>query len=369
MNKRLLLVMFVFLISLNFAAAETNKVDVVYFHGFGCPHCAELESFLEDIKDYYNLNVIDFEVYYNETNKDLAVQMASEYGESFRGVPMTFIGDDVFVGFSADISGKIKEKIEHCSEHGCCDSPLEKVKMCEVEESKKEKLTFGAIIALAIADSVNPCALAVLALALIALLVKDPKKKKNVLYGGLAFTAAVFITYLIYGGIIIQFFKMIGFYFAQISSYVRILFALLAIFIGIVNIKDFIKYKPGSFATEMPIKMRPLAKKMIRNITSPFGAFIIGIFVTLFLLPCTIGPYLVVGNILSALEWIKSLPWLVLYNFVFVLPMIIVTLLVYFGMSKVEDVSGWKDKHIRLLHLTAGLVLLALGIAMLMGWI
>ena len=82
-------------------------------------------------------------------------------------------------------------------------------------------------------------------------------------------------------------------------------------------------------------------------------------------MPCTIGPYLVVGNILSALEWIKSLPWLVLYNFVFVLPMIIVTLLVYFGMSKVEDVSGWKDKHIRLVHLIAGIVLLALGIAML----
>ena len=119
----------------------------------------------------------------------------------------------------------------------------------------------------------------------------------------------------------------------------------------------------------MPIKLRPFAKKLLGNITSPSGAFVIGIFVTLFLLPCTIGPYLVVGNILSGIDWIKSFPWLILYNLVFILPMLVVTLLVYFGFSRVEDVSGWKDKNIRILHLVAGIALFVLGIAMLVGWI
>jgi cytochrome c biogenesis protein CcdA len=367
MNKGLFLLSIVFLISLTSVLAE-NSTDIVVFYGDGCPHCADLEVFLEDIKDEYNLNIISYEVYSDESNRHLATVMAEEYGESFRGVPMTFVGDDVFIGFSDKIGGEIEEKIKECIDE-CCDSPFDKVKSCEIKEDKKERLTLGAIVALAVADSINPCALAVLAMALIALLAKDPSKKKNVLLGGLAFTSAVFITYLIYGGIIIQFFKALESYFVSISIYVRILFAIVAILIGLMNLKDFFKYKPGSFATEMPIKMRPLAKKMIENITSPGGAFIIGIFVTLFLLPCTIGPYLVVGNILSSLDWIKSFPWLILYNIIFVLPMLIVTLLVYFGMKRVEDVTGWKDKHIKLLHLVAGIVLVLLGLAMLIGWI
>jgi cytochrome c biogenesis protein CcdA len=174
---------------------------------------------------------------------------------------------------------------------------------------------------------------------------------------------------MIYGGIIIQFFKVIQTSFSSIGTYVRIFFALLAVLIGVLNIKDFFKHKSGSFAIEMPVRFRPIMKKVISSITSPLGAFIIGIFVTLFLLPCTIGPYLVVGNILSALAWVKSLPWLILYNIIFVLPMVAVTLLVYFGMKKVDDVTGWKDKNIKWLHLVAGIVILGIGLAMLLGFV
>ena len=122
-------------------------------------------------------------------------------------------------------------------------------------------------MALAIADSINPCALAVLAMVLVALLIKDPSKKKKVLLGGLAFTTAVFITYMIYGAIIIQFFKFLDVFFVAASKYVRIGFAILAIVLGGLNLKDYLKYKPGGFATEMPMFLRPSAKRMIKNIT------------------------------------------------------------------------------------------------------
>jgi cytochrome c biogenesis protein CcdA/glutaredoxin len=369
MNKLIICVL-VFLFSLNYAFAADKPLDIVYFYGSTCPHCADFEKWLnKDIKPYYNINAVGFEVYNNETNRNLASELAKEYGESFKGVPMIFIGDSVFFGFSDSIAKDIKNKIEVCIKDNCCDSALDKVKVCDHNDLKKQKLTLASVIGLAFADSINPCEIAVLVLALVALLAKDPSDRKRVLLGGLAFCSAIFITYIIYGGIIITFFKFIQGYFSSVSSYVRIVFAMLAVFLGYMNIKDAIKYKPGSFMTEMPIKLRPFAKKIISNITSPYGAFLIGVFVTLFLMPCTMGPYFIVGNLLSTLDWLKALPWLILYNLIFILPMVIITLVVYFGMKRVEDVSGWKDKHVRKLHFIAGIVLFLLGIAMILGWV
>ena len=173
---------------------------------------------------------------------------------------------------------------------------------------------------LALADSVNPCALAILTMVLVALLVRDPQNKRKVIYGGMAFTFAVFITYIFYGVVIVQFFKVLVSYFVAIGGVLRIIFALLAILLGILNIKDFFHYTPGTVGTEMPGFMRPIAKNLIKNITRPMGAFIIGILVTVFLLPCTIGPYVIASGLLAELGFLKALPWLLYYNFLFVLP-------------------------------------------------
>ena len=67
---------------------------------------------------------------------------------------------------------------------------------------------FTRITALALADSVNPCAIAILAMILITILIHNPEKKHKVLYAGLAFVFSVFIGYLFYGTIIIQFFNI-----------------------------------------------------------------------------------------------------------------------------------------------------------------
>jgi cytochrome c biogenesis protein CcdA/glutaredoxin len=351
------------------SASDNMPIDIVYFYGDGCPHCADFEKWLDEAKGKYNINAVGFEVYFNETNQQLAVGMAEKYGESFKGVPMIIIGNEIIFGFSEMMIPDIESKIQKECIDKCCDSPLATIKQCQIQEDAKSKLTFASVIALAFADSINPCELAVLAMALIALLAHDPTKKKKVLLGGFAFTLAVFITYIIYGLIIIQSFKFIGSYFEAARIYVRFIFAFLAIFIGFMNIKDAIKYKPGSFMTEMPMFMRPMAKGLIKNITRPMGAFIIGVFVTVFLMPCTMGPYFVVGNLLSVFDFVKIIPWLIFYNVIFVLPMILVTLLVYFGFSTVDNVIGWKEKHVKTLHLIAGVVLAVLGILMILGWV
>lgn len=232
----------------------------------------------------------------------------------------------------------------------------------------QQKLTMAKLISLAAVDAINPCALAVLTLMLIAILTYNPRNKKNVLLAGLAFTCSIFIMYLIYGLIIIKFFQVIQFLTITKIWLYRIL-GFGAMIFGILNIKDFVKYRPGGACTEMPMKMRPKVQQIISKITSPRGAFGVGIFVTIFLLPCTIGPYVIAGGILSAFELIKTIPPLLLYNFIFVLPMLIITLVVYTGFAKIQDVSGWKDKNIKLLHLIAGIIMFGLGLAMVVGWV
>ena len=49
--------------------------------------------------------------------------------------------------------------------------------------------------------------------------------------------------------------------------------------------------------------------------------------------------------------------------------MLAITFVVYAGYTTVENVSGWKEKNIRYLHFVAGIIMLGLGLAMLLGWV
>lgn len=230
-------------------------------------------------------------------------------------------------------------------------------------------INFTRITMLALADSVNPCAIAVLTMILLAILMKNPKNKNKVLYGGLAFTASVYIGYLFYGLIIIQFFKLFAEFLRQNSGHIYNGLGILAMLMGALNIKDYFMYKPGGIVTEMPMFMRPKVKEIISKITSPLGAFIIGFIVTLFLLPCTIGPYIVASGLLAELGTLGALPWLLYYNLLFILPMLIIVFLIYIGFARVHQLGGWKEDNIKNLHLIAGILLFLVGIALLLGWL
>ena len=229
--------------------------------------------------------------------------------------------------------------------------------------------SIGTISGLAIVNALNPCQMAVLLMVLLSILTHDPKNKKKILYAGFTFAFAVFITYLLYGTIIIEFFTA----FTEFTKANAVLIyrglAVLAMIIGALQIKDYFFYKPGGIATEMPLWMRPYTKLAINKVTSVGGAFVAGIFVTLFLLPCTMGPYFIASLLLAGGGLLASIPWLIYYNLIFISPMILITLIVYFGFSKVEKISGWKDNNVKMLHLIAGIIIFATGISILLGWI
>ncbi|MEA3329949.1 MAG: hypothetical protein U9Q06_04365 [Nanoarchaeota archaeon] len=235
------------------------------------------------------------------------------------------------------------------------------------------------VVVLGAADSVNPCALAVLFMILISIMLYNPNKKKKVLMAGLAFTFSVFVMYFIYGAIIVTLLTGLMDFLEAGSIYVYKTLGMLAIVIGLLGIKDFLMYKPGTIGTEMPLMLRPKVKKIISKVTSVSGAIKTGAFVSLFLLPCTMGPLFIFASItseelsLSLSEkltmLLPSLPWLFIYNLIFILPMLIITLFIYYGFTTVEDAQEWKERNIRKLHLIAGIILFLIGVAMVLGWL
>jgi len=140
--------------------------------------------------------------------------------------------------------------------------------------------------------------------------------------------------------------------------------AILAVIIGLFNLKDFFWYGKW-FVMEVPMSWRPKLKAMIKGVTSVPGAFLIGFAVSLFLLPCTSGPYIVILGLLAHTATKSyAIALLAFYNLIFVSPMVLITCAVYFGLTTTEKAEEWRTKRIKTLHLIAGLIILGLGVMM-----
>jgi hypothetical protein len=234
-------------------------------------------------------------------------------------------------------------------------------------------LSIATVVGYAFVDAIDPCSLAVLSLLLIAVITERPlaknPNKKAVLYAGLAFTAAIFLTYFAFGLVLIQVFKMVE----QASGVVyQMLFTALgvaAMVLGVYNIKDAVWPRHchhEGIEGEIPSFLRPKFRDIASTVTTVDVAFLFGVLVTLLMMPFTMGPYVITGGILSTLEFMASIPWLALYNLVFIIPMLAVTLVVYMEYRTVEKISSWRNKA-KYLHLITGFTMLGLGIFMLLG--
>jgi cytochrome c biogenesis protein CcdA len=221
-----------------------------------------------------------------------------------------------------------------------------------------QTLTIPVLIGAAVVDAINPCEFAVLIILMATILSAGDRKKA--LFGGLAFTSAIYISYFLMG---------LGLFCAVQATEISYIFyrivAVLAILIGLWNIKDFFYYGKG-LLMEVPRAWRPRMKKLIRSVTSVPGAFVIGLVVSLFLTPCTSGPYICVLGLLARTSTrIQAIPLLLLYNLIFILPMIIITFLVYFGLARPRALEEARVEKLRLIHLIAGLIMVGLGVGML----
>ncbi len=216
----------------------------------------------------------------------------------------------------------------------------------------------SVVLVTALIDSINPCAIGVLVL-LIATLLGLSKNKGKMIKVGLIYISAVFVTYLLAGFGLLAFIQRFN-----ISQELSWIVGFLVIILGVIEAKDFFWYGKG-LTLAIPVKRAEQIKKMMKNV-SILGSIILGIFVAAVELPCTGGPYLAITTLLAKIGFSMDVFWLlVLYNFIFVLPLIVILGLVSFGVSA-EAVKKWKDKQKRWMRLFIGIVMIALGVLLIL---
>jgi cytochrome c biogenesis protein CcdA/glutaredoxin len=344
---------------------------LVLFHEHGCSHCARMEEFLESIGPRYpELEIVRHEIHDPE-GTELLAELLAAYGVEVGSVPILFIGDvalvgGVFYGLFEEpypASGRAEEMAldQAIREAIQEDAPSPLSRLTEDDSaSLAETLTIPAVILAAAADSVNPCTFAVLVLLLGTLLVAGRKGK--VLQAGLAFTIAIYVSYFLMG---------IGIFTAIQAAGIQRPFILavscLAILLGLWNMKDYFAYGKW-FTIEVPQRWRPTVKRITSSVVSVPGAFAVGVLDSLFLLPCSSGPYIAILALLSkTTSRTAGILYLLLYNFIFILPLLIITLAVYFGFTTTARAERWRSARLGKLHLISGAVMLLLGVGMIIA--
>ena len=106
-----------------------------------------------------------------------------------------------------------------------------------------------------------------------------------------------------------------------------------------------------------------LGKDLPYFIFNGISAFGIGFLVSLFLVPCASGPYVVIlGKLAEKTDTAKTFTLLMLYNLVFVSPMIMITLGMYFFNAKLSKLEKMRRENLRLLHAITGVIMLSVGL-------
>jgi len=340
--------------------AQTNP-PIYFFYGTGCPHCALVEQYFEEEGLFNKYPIEKKEIYFNRENAVLFNSLMDEYGvpQDARGVPAVVLGGEVLIGDKPIIDGFISKAeafIQNKEQETEASPTPEPIKI-----NVSKDLTILAVVAGALVDAINPCEFAVLIILMTTILASG--KAKKALASGLAFSASIFISYFLMG---------LGLYSALgVGSVAHVFYKIvgwLAIILGLFNLKDYFWCGKG-FLMEVPLSWRPKLKSLIHSVTSPVGAFGIGFIVSLFLLPCTSGPYIVIlGMLAKKVQLFQTISYLLLYNLIFISPMVLISYAVYKGYdpNKAEEI---RQKRLRTLHLIAGIIMLSMGFVVLRGWI
>lgn len=365
---------FAILFSLIFLFWLSFAQEYIFFYGNWCTHCAKVEQFFkeENIEKKYDIEMK--EIYFNRDNlKDFQNYIDKLWIDSSKAwVPFLVIENENecdYVAWDKKIISFFQEKLDaenenfECNQENCPDLNCSEINSGDVEwtvESDEEnhRSFFGIMIPAALADSINPCAFAVILLLLSSILIETKDKKKAIL-AGLLFALAVFLSYLAMG---------LGLFSALATTtntvIIKWIVWILGIIVWLANIKDFFWYWEW-FRMEVPLARRPKLHKVIKKATSPIWAFIVWFLVSLFLLPCTSGPYITILWYLASENSIVNTWWviyLIVYNLIFILPMILITLLVWLWVKSAEELAAFRHKNIKLIHLIVWLLMLGLWI-------
>ena len=211
-----------------------------------------------------------------------------------------------------------------------------------------------ALIAIAaLVDSVNPCAFSVLFLSL-TFLFGLGKSREDIVKAGLLYILGIFMTYTLIGlGVL----KVLSLF--NIPNLMSVIGASVIIAFGSVALIN-------EFFPNFPIKLKipqfayGNIARLMEKATLP-AAFFLGFVVGLFEFPCTGGPYLfVLGLLHDEGNFLKGLLYLLFYNFVFVLPLIII-LVISANKRVLQAVDGVRRAETKQARVWLALIMIFLG--------
>jgi len=361
---RKIVLLFLLFLAVSFAQ---NKTCVYFFYGDGCPACALTHPVIEGLEAKYpNLEVHRFEIYKDQANANLLIQFYNGHNisrDNWR-IPAVFIDHKYFIGYNP-IKDYLENEITSYPNGVAC--PIAQSNATGVSHpptgSEITQLSplvlLGTVTGAALVDSINPCAITVLLILLTSILINA--RGRGLLKIGFSFILSVYIAYFLMGLGLLSFLQVSG-----LSYWFYQVIALFAIVLGLLNLKDYFWYKKGAFAVEIPVSWKPTLGRVLKSAVTPLGAFIIGFFVSLVELPCTGGPYFfTLGLLAQNVEMVLAIPLLLYYNLIFVLPLVIITLALWKGVTTAEEAKEWKDRNKKRMHLITGIVLILLGLVIL----
>lgn len=362
-----------------------NKLYVTVFYTYDCPHCLEAITFLtalkgvrsecaqcqaalgylESTKRYETELVIRaYEVKKNPDNMRLFKKYADAYNTTIQGVPMIFIGNKFYVGYRMGSSCRMlaQEIARQLGEHADDDeNKIDVPFIGEVDVSNVSLLQFTIVLGLL--DGFNPCAMWVL-MFLLGLLVYS-RSRRRILLIGVVFVAASGLVYFAFMAAWFNLFRIIG-----LSSLLIKVLAVIAMTMGLINLKDVFFFKKGislmipeSAKSSLYRKTRAILHEQ-QTFLAICGTVLLAIFVNFIELACTIGLPAIFTKILSERDVSVTQKYLYLigYNVAYIIPLLVIVLLFAITLGHFK----MNEKHAKILKLLSGILMLTLGLLLLL---
>jgi len=378
MKKIFLFILILGILIPNFVLAQKPSLEINFFYSSTCPHCSAEKIFLQKIEKKYPEIKINSYLSEDEKNQKLLQDLCKKYGiEKYLGlVPMTFIGDEFFLGFDNEKEGGVK--IENSIKRQLESRPLKKI-----NESDQKKINLPLIgslepskyslpvftIVLGLLDGFNVCSLGALVMILGIALALRNRKKILILGGVYILTATVVYALLIF------FWYHLFILLAPYLRFIQILVGLLAILSGVYFVKEFIRIRKQGAVCEINDKKitNNLASRLenslkeSKNIFFLIGSILIfAALLTLIEFPCSAAVPLVFAGVLAkaSLTTFQYLFYIILYIFFYMFDEIVIFLIAVFSLKL------WltSPKFVALSDFIEAIILFVLGLYYMIGF-
>ena len=341
-----------------------------YFWMEGCPACARAGVFLDELEQRFAALQVDrLEVSQNRDNFARYREIAGERGVDASAVPAFFLPGRHWIGFNQNIAGEIAEAVEAGLAHGW-SVPRSAERGFGQQQialplfgtiSLANTPAFAVTAAIAAVDGFNPCSLWVLTF-LIGLIIRTGSRRRTLAVGLVFLT----VTATVYGLFILGLFTVFSAAGGLLS--VRIIVAVLAVAMGVVNMKDYFAYKVG-FSLTIPQRLQPAIARMGRGVFDRSGnplamlamTMLFALGISIIELPCTAGFPIIWSQYVagSGMSGGSFAILLALYLLVYLAIEIAVVVVSVVFMQRLT----FGEAHARVLKLSAGSLMVALGIA------